>query len=54
MNVIDFQDVSKCYPVYASPSDRLKELALLNRVSFHDDFWALRDISFSIKRGETF
>ncbi len=54
MNAINFQEVCKCYPIYTSPSDRLKELALLNRVSFHDDFWALRDISFDVKKGETF
>lgn len=54
MNVIDFQGVSKSYPIYESPGQRLKELATFNRVSFHRDFWALRDVSFSVKRGETF
>jgi ABC-type polysaccharide/polyol phosphate transport system ATPase subunit len=54
MNVIDFQGVSKSYPIYETPGQRLKELATFNRVSFHRDFWALRDISFSVKRGETF
>ena len=54
MNVIAFQQVSKSYPVYRSPKDRLKELASLNRLSFHDDFWALKDINFSVRRGETF
>ncbi|MCX6622774.1 MAG: ABC transporter ATP-binding protein [Acidobacteria bacterium] len=54
MNVVEFQDVSKSYPIYTSPGDRLKELATLNRYSFHTNFWALRDISFHIKRGETF
>src|SRR5208282_3827971 len=29
-------------------------LALLNRVSFHRDFWAVRDITFEIYPGETF
>ncbi len=53
-NVVEFRGVSKSYPIYSSPSDRLKELLLLNRTSFHRDFWALRDITFEIRRGETF
>jgi ABC-type polysaccharide/polyol phosphate transport system ATPase subunit len=52
--VICFHGVSKSYPIYEAPSDRLKELLTLNRLSYHRDFWALRDVSFEIKRGETF
>ena len=52
--VVDFQGVSKSYPIYASPGDRLKELISFNRLHRHRDFWALQDISFSIARGETF
>lgn len=51
---IEFQGVSKSYPIYDSPSDRLKELLTLNRARYHRDFWALRDVSFQIRRGETF
>ncbi|HYP09152.1 MAG TPA: ABC transporter ATP-binding protein [Bryobacteraceae bacterium] len=54
MNIVDFRQVSKSYPVYRDPKDRLKELATLNRRRFHEDFWALRDISFQVERGETF
>ena len=54
MKVIDFQGVSKSYPIYGSPGQRLKELATFNRVSFHKDFWAVRDVSFEVKKGETF
>ena len=54
MNAVEFDGVSKSYSIYASPGDRLKELATLQRKKFHEDFWALRDISFEIKRGETF
>ena len=53
-SVVDFRGVSKSYPIYSSPSDRLKELLFLNRKTFHRDFWALHDISFNIRRGETF
>lgn len=51
---IEFSRVSKSYSIYDSSSDRLKELMTLNRVSFHRDFWALRDLSFTVERGETF
>jgi lipopolysaccharide transport system ATP-binding protein len=52
--VIQFRGVSKSYPIYPAPSARLKELAFLNRKSFHRDFVALRDVTFEVPRGETF
>ena len=54
MNIVDFRHVSKSYPVYESPKDRLKELATFNRRRYHQDFWALRDVSFQVRKGETF
>ncbi|MBV8843742.1 MAG: ABC transporter ATP-binding protein, partial [Bryobacterales bacterium] len=51
---VAFAHVSKSYPIYTSPRLRLKELATFNRRSFHTDYWALRDVSFEVKRGETF
>jgi ABC-type polysaccharide/polyol phosphate transport system ATPase subunit len=51
---IEFSEVSKSYSIYASPGDRLKELVSFNRRKYHRDFWALRDVSFDIRRGETF
>ncbi len=52
--MLAFRGVSKSYPIYESPGDRLKELLLLNRRSFHRDFWALQDVSFEVERGRTF
>lgn len=54
MHPVEFSGVSKSYSIYASPGDRLKELISLNRRKQHRDFWALRDVSFEIRRGETF
>ncbi len=54
MAAIEFHGVSKSYSVYDSPGDRLKELLTFNRLRFHRDFWALRDVSFEVGRGETF
>src|SRR6266852_8831269 len=51
---VEFSRVSKSYSIYAAPRDRLKELATLNLRRFHRDFWALRDVSFDVQRGETF
>lgn len=46
--------VGKCYRIYERPQDRLKEALLRFRGRrFHRDFWALRNVSFSVQRGES-
>src|SRR3954447_14361378 len=45
------QNVSKLYRLYRRPSDRLREL-LPGTGELHSEFWALRDISFQVERGE--
>jgi lipopolysaccharide transport system ATP-binding protein len=54
VNAVQLESVSKSYSLYRSPVDRLKELCTFNRMRCHRDFWALRDVSFSIPRGQTF
>jgi lipopolysaccharide transport system ATP-binding protein len=49
---ISVQDVSKKYHIYAKPVDRLKEYLTLGRKSFHQEFWALRHVSFTVRKGE--
>ncbi len=46
------QNVSKLYRLYRTPFDRIRELNPLRKSPLHTDFWALRDISFSVERGE--
>jgi lipopolysaccharide transport system ATP-binding protein len=50
--MVAVQNVSKRYEIYAHPSDRLKQAIFMGRRKFHTDFWALRDISFEVRRGE--
>jgi lipopolysaccharide transport system ATP-binding protein len=54
VNIIEFANVSKSYPIYDTPSQRLKELLTFNQRRFHKNFWALRDVSFTVPRGTTF
>jgi lipopolysaccharide transport system ATP-binding protein len=50
--LLSVQNVSKLYRLYKTPFDRIRELNPLQRKPLHTDFWALRDISFSVERGE--
>jgi lipopolysaccharide transport system ATP-binding protein len=50
--VLLVQNVSKLYRLYANPIDRLREQIPLQSQKLHKDFWALRDISFSVEKGE--
>lgn len=59
--VITVSNLSKNYQIYEQPRDRLKQFILpriqrllsLQPKRYCRDFWALRDISFEVKRGET-
>ncbi|CAI8959561.1 lipopolysaccharide transport system ATP-binding protein [Pseudomonas sp. IT-232MI5] len=50
---IKLQDVSKCYHIYDKPRDRLAQMFAGQRKQYYHEFWALRNVTFDIKRGET-
>ncbi len=49
---IKVSGVSKCYKLYGSPGDRLKEAFSPFRKIYHEDFFALKNIDLKIKKGE--
>jgi lipopolysaccharide transport system ATP-binding protein len=52
-HVIELRNVSKKFRLYTRPIDRLKESLHPFRKQFHHEHWALKEISFSVRRGET-
>ncbi len=58
---IKVENLGKCYAIYEQPRDRLKQFVLprlnklLNKQSkkYYREFWALNNVSFEIKKGET-
>ena len=53
MFAIEAQQVSKVYRIYANPKDRLKEFLSRGRRKYHQEFWALRDVSLQVGVGST-
>jgi len=58
---IRVNNLSKCYHLYDAPRDRLKQFVMprLQRLSgkapkqYFREFWALKDVSLEVKKGET-
>ena len=50
---IEVNGLGKCYQIYDKPSDRLKQMLMRGRKPYYKEFWALKDVSFKIKKGET-
>lgn len=44
--------LSKRYPIYRQPQDRLKQSLFGRWRQYHREFWALKGVSFSIRAGE--
>ena len=51
--VIKGNDLGKCYKLYAHPLDRLREVLAFRSRLYHQNFWALREVSFSVQSGES-
>lgn len=58
---IKVENLSKCYQIYDQPRDRLKQFVMprlqkttgLTQKQYFREFWALNDVSFEVKKGET-
>ncbi len=50
---ISVKNLTKVYHLYDNPKDRFKEALNPFKKSYHHDFYALNDVSFEIKKGET-
>jgi ABC-type polysaccharide/polyol phosphate transport system ATPase subunit len=59
--VIKVEGLSKCYQIYEQPRDRLKQFVLpsLQRIfakpprQYYREFWALKDVSMEVAKGES-
>ena len=51
--VIEVESAGKCYHIYDRPQDRLKQMLWRGRRRYYREFWALRDVSFTVQCGET-
>ncbi len=52
-NAITVKDVTKIYKMYEKPIDRLKESLHPGHKEYHKKFYALNNLSFQVKKGET-
>lgn len=50
---IKVQDVSKMYKLYDKPSDRFKEALGISKKQLYHEHYALRNVDFEVKKGET-
>ena len=50
---ISVKNLTKVYHLYSKPQDRFKEALHPLRKSYHHDFYALDDVSFEVRKGET-
>ena len=50
---LEVEQLGKLYPIYDHPRDRLLQALWRKRKQLYRPFWALRGVSFELKRGQT-
>ena len=53
-HIVEAKNLGKKYNLFDHPIDQVKEFLTFGKKRYHQEFWALKDISFNIKRGESF
>ncbi|OOG66323.1 ABC transporter ATP-binding protein [Rhodanobacter sp. B04] len=51
--VIEVRGLGKCYQLYDKPVHRMLQSLVGGRRRFYREFWALREVGFEVRRGET-
>jgi len=51
--VIEVRALGKCYQLYDKPVHRMFQSLVGGRQRFYREFWALREVDFEVRRGET-
>ncbi len=54
MNAVEVQNVSKGYSLHSSSGARFRQLVFSRRIAAEDRFWAVKDVSFNVQKGEVF
>ncbi|MDO4960765.1 MAG: ABC transporter ATP-binding protein [Eubacteriales bacterium] len=52
-SAIEVRNVTKIYRLYDKNTDRLKESLGLTKKNLHKDFYALKDVSFDVEKGQS-
>ena len=52
-SVIEVKNLTKIYKLYDKPIDRMKEALSISRKKYNKEYFALNDINFTVKKGET-
>lgn len=52
-DIVRVENLGKCYQIYDKPEHRLLQMFSFGRRQYFKEFWALRDLSFSLRKGES-
>lgn len=52
-SIIQASGLGKCYKIYDNPKARLKQAIWRGRKQYYREFWALRNVSFEVRQGES-
>lgn len=50
---IEAEGLGKAYAIFKRPQDRLKQMLVRGRRKYYDEYWALKDVTLTVRKGET-